>query len=94
MIRVVCRNVARKVQTVAELLDTDADVVLLREAGQGILEELAHAGGDVALNAQHLWEPWPREHSGFWPVVVKLSHRVKVEWLRQVLPSTPQKADA
>ena len=64
VIGVVCWNVARKVQTVAELLDMDADVALLQEAGPSILEELAHAGGDVALNAQHPREPWPRNRAG------------------------------
>ena len=46
-IRVVGWNVAQRVQTVDELLDMDADVALLQGAGTGILEELAHAGGDV-----------------------------------------------
>ena len=92
VIRVVSWNVAQKVQPVAELLDMDADVALLQEAGPSTLEALSNAGGDVALSPQAPWEPWPREHYGFWPVVVKLSDRIEVEWFRSVLPSTPQEA--
>lgn len=40
VIRVVCWNVARKVQMVAELLDMDADVAFLLDAGRAILEAL------------------------------------------------------
>ncbi len=57
VIRVVCWNVAQRVQPVAELLYMDADVALRQEAGPGILEELANAGGDVAVSHQDPWEP-------------------------------------
>ena len=70
----------------------NADVALLQEAGPGTLEVLANAGANVELSPQDPWEPWPREHWDFWPVIVKLSDRVDVEWLRQVLPSTRQEA--
>lgn len=93
MIRIVSWNVAQRIQPVAELLEMDADVALLQEVGPGTLEQLASAGGNVELSPQDPWEPWPREHYGFWPAVVKLSDRVDVEWFRQVLPSTPQEAN-
>ena len=53
---------------------------------------LASAGGNVAVSPQDPWEPWFRDHFDRWPLVVKLSDRVGVEWLRQVLPTTPQES--
>ena len=58
--------------------------------GPGALEQLRNAGGHVAVSTQ---EPWPREHYGSWPIVVKLSANVDVQWLRQVLPTTPEERD-
>ena len=57
------------------------------------LGRLVTAGGNVAVSPQDPWEPWPREHYGCWPMVVKLSDRVEVQWFRQVLPSTPTEGD-
>ncbi len=57
VIKVVCWNVAQRVQTVAELLDMDADIALLQEVGIGILEELAGTGRNVVLTPQDPWEP-------------------------------------
>ena len=65
----------------------------LQEVGPGALEALKEAGGNVAVSPQDPWEPWPREHYDRWPMVVKLSDRVKVEWFRQVLPTTPEEGD-
>lgn len=74
------------------MLSTDADVALLQKASPGAPETLFNAVGHVALSAQYPWGPWSKEHWGFWPLVVKLSDRVEVEWFRQVRPSTPQEA--
>ena len=63
---------------------------LLQEVGPGALEALKEAGGNVAVSLQGRWEPWPREHYDRWPMVVKLSDQVEVEWFRQVLPTTPE----
>ena len=71
----------------------DADVALLQEVGPGALERLVTAGGNVVVSPQDPWEPRPREHYGCWPMVVKLSDRVEVQWFRQVLPSTPTEGD-
>ena len=70
-----------------------ADVALLQEVGVGALEVLASAGGNVAVSPQDPWEPWPSDHFDRWPLVVKLSDRVRMEWFRQVLPTTPQEGD-
>ncbi len=96
MITVVSWNIGRRLQSVEELLAMDADVALLQEVGPGALAALAalaDAGGSVEAAPQNPWEPWSREHYSSWPMVVKLSDRVEVEWLRQVLPSTPTEGD-
>ncbi len=93
MITLVSWNIAMRLQAVDELLAMDADVALLQEVGPGALERLAVAGGDVAVSPQDPWEPWPRDHFDRWPMVVKLSDRVEVEWFRQILPSTPSEGD-
>ena len=93
MIQVVSWNIAMRHQAVEELLAMDADVALLQEVGTGALEVLKEAGGNVVVSSQNPWEPWPRAHYGSWPMVVKLSDRVEVQWFRQVLPTTPQEED-
>ena len=90
MTRVVSWNIAMRPQAVEELLAMDPDVALLQEVGPGALEALKEAGGNVAVSPQDPWEPWPREHYDRWPMVVKLSDRVEVQWFRQVLPTTPE----
>lgn len=93
MIKVISWNIARRLQATHELLGMDADVALLQEVGVGAREVLASAGGVVAVAPQAPWEPWPKEHYGSWPMVVKLSDQVEVQWFRQVLPSTPKESD-
>ena len=90
VIRVVSWNVAQRVQTVAAVLDMDAAVALLEEAGQDIFQASVNAGGDVGVSHPDPWEPWPRKHYGFRPVVAKPSERVKVERFCRVMPSCPQ----
>ena len=93
MITVVSWNIDRRLQSVEELLAMDADVANLQEVGLGALESLKEAGGNVAVSPQDPWESWPGDHYDRWPMVVKLSDRVEVEWFRQVLPSTPTEGD-
>ena len=93
MITVVSWNIVMRLQSVEELLAMDADVAPLQEVGPGALADLADAGGSVEVSPQDPWEPWTREHYGSWPMVVKLSDRVGVQWFRQVLPNTPQEGD-
>ena len=54
------------------------------------MEALRNAGGRVGVSPQDPWEPWSLEYYDRWPVVVKLSDRVDVEWFRQVLPTVPE----
>ena len=48
MIRIVCSNVAQRIQTVAELLDMDADVALLQKVGRATSEGLDSSAWDDA----------------------------------------------
>ena len=93
MITVVSWNIVMRLHAVEELLAMDADVAPLQEVGPGALADLADAGGSVEVSPQDPWEPWTREHYGSWPMVVKLSDRVGVQWFRQVLLTTPQEGD-
>ena len=70
-----------------DLVDMDADVALLQEVGT-IPEDVRHR---VELGP---YQPWLSHdpttgypHYDRWPMVVKLSDRVKVEWFRQIGPS-------
>ena len=94
MIRVVCWNIGMRLPAVEDLLTMDnADVALLQEVGPGALKSLRRAGGSVQVSPQDPWEPWPREYYGSWPMVVKLSDRVKVDWVQHVLPGAPKETD-
>lgn len=83
MIRIVCWNIARKVKPWYELAEMarrgEVDVALLQEAGSppGDLAHLIRHDDDVF---------WNRQLYDRWPLVVKLSERVEVEWFRQVPP--------
>ena len=86
MIRVVSWNIATMHQPWRDLVEMDADVALLQEVGT-IPEDVRHR---VELSPH---EPWLSHdpttgypHYDRWPMVVKLSDRVKVEWFRQVGP--------
>ena len=87
MIRVVSWNIATMHQPWRDLVDMDADVALLQEVGT-IPEDVRHR---VELSPHQPWlshdptKGYP--HYDRWPMVVKLSDRVKVEWFRQIGPS-------
>ena len=87
MIRVVSWNIATMHQPWRDLVEMDADVALLQEAGT-IPEDVRNR---VELSPHQPWlshDPttgYP--HYDRWPMVVKLSDRVKVEWFRQIGPS-------
>ena len=93
MITVVSWNIDRRLQAVEQLLVMDADVALLQEVGVGALDQLRNAEGDVTVSPQDPWAPWPREYYVSWPMVVKLSDRVKVDWFQHVLPAAPKETD-
>ena len=93
MTTVVSWNIAKKHAAWRELVEMGADVALLQEAG----EPPADVAGRVDTGLQehwdsHVWNSDWWEGRGWrglidrWPVVVKLSDRVDVEWFKQVGP--------
>ncbi len=95
MTKVVCWNIKQnKRQSWEELLEMDADVALLQEAGRP--PDLGHS---VECGPQAPWEPWDADLFGqkahkWGAAVVKLSDRVEVEWFKRVfLNSAAVKCD-
>ncbi len=90
MIKVVSWNIAKRHQPWRDLLDMDADVALLQEAGDppwDLRDEIDT--GPRANWDSHLWNSnWYRNHgwnyiAERWPKIVRLSDRVKVDWFLQ-----------
>ena len=92
-IKVVSWNIGKRQEPWRELAGMDADVALLQEAGSPP-DDVAGAvdtGPEEHWNS-HLWNSdWYRDRSeppyDRWPMVVKLSDRVEVEWFKQVGPT-------
>ena len=86
MLTIVSWNIARRRQPWRDLLEMQADVALLQEAGE--------PPSDIALLVgTSPYEPWYKysPHTGDsyfdrWPKVVRLSDRVEVKWFRQEGP--------
>ena len=91
-ITVVSWNVAKRIEPWRQLLQMDADVALLQEAG----DPPSDIAGGVDVGPMEHWDShvWNSRWYGDrfpklydrWPMVVKLSDRVDVEWFRQVSP--------
>ena len=87
MINVVSWNIATMHQPWRELVEMGADIALLQEVGT--------VPDDVASRVElSPYEPWlghdpttGAPHYDRWPMVVKLSDRVNVEWFRQIGPT-------
>ena len=86
-IKVVCWNIAKMHDPWRELVQMDADVALLQEVGT-VPEDVRNR---VELSPH---EPWLSHdpstgypHYDRWPMIVRLSDRVRVEWFRQVGPT-------
>lgn len=86
MTKVVCWNIEQnKRQSWKELLEMDADVALLQEAG----EPPPDLSRPIEWGPQAPWEPWDARlyrRGGYdrGAAVVKLSDRVEVAWFRRV----------
>ena len=93
MINVVCWNIGGMYQPLQELLAMDVDVALLQEARPGMREVLANARNNVAVTPYDFWEPSPQDDYDRWPLVVKLSDRVEVEWFKPVRATIPKERD-
>lgn len=97
--RVVCWNVAGRENPCRELLEMDADV--------GLLQEVRAIPTDVIDQVEigtrehwdsHVWNSdWHKDRypnlCDRWPMVVKLSDRVEIEWFKQVSPVSETKCD-
>ena len=90
MTSVVCWNINAQLTPWQELFRMDADVALLQEV-KAIPKELPE---DVAIAPSGSCEPWEADLYDRWPMVVKLSNRVEVEWFSRVLPISETKANA
>ena len=89
MIKVVCWNVGWMYPPLEELLAMEADIALLQEVSVGMRDHLAAVGGSVAISPHDPWEPAPKDDYDRWPLVVKLSNRVEIEWFKQVRATIP-----
>ncbi|MCY3604286.1 MAG: hypothetical protein OXH45_00870 [Gammaproteobacteria bacterium] len=89
MTRVVCWNIAGNRAPWNELFQMDADVALLQEV-KAIPKQLPE---DVDLDPGGFGESWEKDLYDRWPMVVKLSNRVEVEWFRRVLPISEPEAN-
>lgn len=83
MTTVVCWNIAKRRAPWDELLAMDADVALLQEAGK-VPSDLS---SDIDTGSESTSDQWSDlDDFERWPLVVRLSERVRVEWFKRVLP--------
>ncbi len=91
-VTVVSWNIAKRIEPWRQLLRMDADVALLQEAVSPPSDIADRVDiGPVEHWDSHVWnsrwfgDRYPKLYDR-WPMVVKLSDRVEVEWFRQVSP--------
>ena len=87
MIRVVSWNIETMHEPWRELIAMDADVALLQEAGTvpADLRDRVEVSPYMPWLSYDPTSGYP--HYDRWPMVVRLSERVKVEWFRQIGPT-------
>ena len=96
---VVSWNIAKWHQPWRQLLDMDADVALLQEAGMSPPDVAESVDTGPAEHwDSHVWNSrwWEGRFEDLydrWAMVVKLSDRVEVEWFKQVSPTMEMEAD-
>ncbi|MDE2827114.1 MAG: hypothetical protein OXL40_07355 [Bacteroidota bacterium] len=81
-IRIVSWNMAYRKQPWRELAAMDADVALLQET----CRPPADLPPNVEPETGDLWTPWEQRDYDRWPMVVKLSDRVKIERFSRIRP--------
>ena len=98
-IKVVCWNIAAMHEPWRVLVEMDADVALLQEARRPPDDVAAKVDtGPEAHWDSHVWNSrwWEGRFNNLydrWPMVVKLSDRVEVEWFKQVSPISEAAGD-
>ena len=80
MVKVVSWNINRSAAGLQQLVAMDADVALLQEVPISGWEWLAGLGDNVAVTPHQPWLPGGRRSYDRWPLVVKLSDRVRLDW--------------
>ena len=97
--RVVSWNIAKRWEPWRQLVDMDADVALLQEAGMPPPDVSGSVDtGPVEHWDSHVWNSrwWEGRFKNLydrWPMIVKLSDRVEVEWFKQISPIGGMAAD-
>ena len=90
---VVCWNIAKRHDPWRQLVEMDADLALLQEAGS-VPTDVAER---VDTGPEEHWNSLTWTAPGYeydrWPMVVKLSDRVEVEWFKQVAPLSEPSVD-
>ena len=89
MIKVINWNIARRRKPLDQLKEMEADIALLQEVGPGMAVNLP-AGMETGSRAHwdsHVWTE-DKNLCDRWPMVVKISDRVDVEWFEQVGPKS------
>lgn len=90
--RIVCWNINKRKEPWRQLLQMDADIALLQEAGQAPSDVIGEVDtGPVEHWDSHVWNScWYKDRwknlFDRWSMVVKLSDRVEVEWFKQISP--------
>ena len=98
-ITIVSWNIAKRHEPWRQLLQMDADIALLQEAGNPPPDVADRVDtGPVEHWDSHVWNS--RWYEGRfdnlydrWPMVVRLSDRVEVEWFKQVSPISETRED-
>ena len=80
MTEVVVWNINRKQQALEELVKMGADLALLQEVHPGGCKWLAEYGNEVEISPHDPWSPWGKATYDRWPLVVRLSNRIRMEW--------------
>lgn len=95
MITVVSWNIARRREPLRQLGEMDADVAILQEVGPGMavnLRDGIETGGRGHWDST-VWTKQVRSRWSKWPMVVRMSDRVDVEWFEQVGPNSEPAED-
>lgn len=94
-VKVVSWNIDKRRKAWEELLHMDADVALLQEVG--VVPQWVADKAGVGIGPRAHWDShaWLAGEGLFdrWPMVVKLSDRVEVEWFKQVAPTMLTRED-
>ena len=87
MVKIVVWNANCRQQALEQLVEMDADVALLQEVYASGWEWLPKQRSSIEVSPHVPWAPWQRTDYNRYPLVVKLSDRVQVDWFEPKYPS-------